>query len=402
MCKLKYLKDLDVGLNDRIQNLPNALENLTNLETLDVSKCDLTEFPQVLSKLKSLKALDIAENERTQNIPRTLENLTNLETLDVSDCDLTEFPQVLCKLKSLKDLNIGWNDRIQNLPRTLENLTNLETLDVSDCNLTQLPEVFCKLKSLQNLNISSNPLKVPLSSRCTFEMKWLHKLNISNTLITSLPQDIERCRSLEELDISDTKIKELPTVIFKMKQLLKVQARYVSIEVLNEDFIKLWLKRPDIFTRGHFQKMMELPTVRFMKPPLEIVRRGPDACMKYYRALRAENAVNCSVLNVTLLGKTGTGKSSLVQSIKEGSSVLINPLDRTVVVDILEVKHKDVLLKIADFGGHDIYEMTCPLFLKSTKQVAIIAVKVQEYNESNHNELVNKVADHRSFSHEEW
>ena len=90
------------------------------------------------------------------------------------------------------------------------------------------------------------------------------------------------------------------------------------------------------------------------------------------------------------MGKTGVGKSSLVHSIKEGSSVLIDPSDRTVVVDTLEVTDKSFLLKIADFGGHDIYEMTCPLFLRSSRQVAIVAVKLSEYNESNHDELVTK------------
>ena len=129
---------------------------------------------------------------------------------------------------------------------------------------------------------------------------------------------------------------------------------------------------------------------QFIQPPGEIVRRGRDACVRYDRALNADNAVNCNMLNVTVMGKTGAGKSSLIHSIKEGSSVLVDPLDRTVVVDTLEVKYKDVLLKIADFGGHDVYEMTCPMFLKSTKKVAIIAVKLPEYTENNHSELVTK------------
>ena len=175
-----------------------------------------------------------------------------------------------------------------------------------------------------------------------------------------------------------------------MKNLRNVIALNVSIEVLDENFVKLWSQRPEVFTEGRFLKMVGDYHKRFVEPPDEIVHRGPEACMKYYRALKADDAVNCSIINVTLMGKTGAGKSSLIQSIKEGSSVLVDPSDRTVVVDTLEVKHEDVLLKITDFGGHDIYEITCPMFLKSTKQVAIIAVKVQEYNENKHDELVTK------------
>ena len=388
LCKLKSLKALDIVWNNRIENLPSTLENLKNLETLNVSDCELTEFPGVLCKLKSLKALDIVWNNRIENLPSTLENLKNLETLNVSNCGLTEFPQVLCKLKSLKALDIARNGKIQYLPDTLENLKNLETLNVSNCKLTEFPGVLCKLKSLKALDIAWNPF-TELSS-LIFEIKWLHKLDISHTSITHLPKAIERCERLEQLDISNSRIIEFPTVIFKMKKLSSVVAIHVQIKVLDEDFVNLWSQRPDIFTEGRFQKVVGLPTVYFLKPPNEIVQRGPEACRKYYRALNADAAVNCIILNVTVMGVTGAGKSSLVHSIKEGSSVLIDPSDRTVVVDTLEVKQKDVLLKITDFGGHDIYEMTCPLFMKSTKQVAIVAVKLSEYTESNHSQLVTK------------
>ena len=54
------------------------------------------------------------------------------------------------------------------------------------------------------------------------------------------------------------------------------------------------------------------------------------------------------------------------------------------------MKHENALLKFADFGGHDVYQITYPLFLKSTKQATIVAVKLFEYTENNHNELVTK------------
>ena len=439
LCKLKSLKTLDIRWNENIRNLPDTLENLTNLEKLNMSECGLTEFPQVLCKLKSLKELQVRWFDNIGSLPGTLGNLTNLETLSLSNqgqtefpkilcklssfktlhidyqfeendriqkligtlkclthlekltlsnCDLKEFPQDLCKLKSLKVLDIAGNGKIQNLPCALENLTNVKTLALSGCGLTEFPQVLRKLKSLQNLYISRNPLKE--LSTFIFEIKWLHSLNVSDTSITCLPPMIERCEHLEELNVSGTQIKEFPTVIFKMKNLRNVIAKNVSIQVLAEDFVKLWSQRPEVFTEGRFLKMVGNYRKRFVKPPSEIVRRGPEACMKYYRALKADDTVNCSILNVTVMGKTGAGKSSLIHSIKEGFSVLINPSDRTVVVDQLEVKHEDILLKIADFGGHEIYEMTCPLFLKSTKQAAIVAVKLSEYNENSHNQLVTK------------
>ena len=318
-----------------------------------------------MCKLKSLKELFIARNDKIQNLPETLKDLSNLKKLNVSGCRLRGFPKVLCKLKTLKILDFSRNHQIQNLPQALEGLKNLETLNVSGCGIIEFSQVLGELQFLQKLDISRNP-------------------------VTKLPGEIERCKCLQQLNISESKIKEFPTFLFKMKNLSIVAAFGTHIEVLEEDFVKFWSQRPDIYTEGRFQKVYGLENLRFVKPPHEIVERGPEACMKYYRALRADNAVNCSLLNVTVMGQIGAGKSSLVQSIKEGSSVIVDPSDRTVVVDTVDVKHEDILLKIADFGGHDIYEMTYPMFLKSTKQAAIVAVKLSEYTENNHDELVTK------------
>ena len=80
----------------------------------------------------------------------------------------------------------------------------------------------------------------------------------------------------------------------------------------------------------------------------------------------------------------------MIHTLKEGASYLVDPSDRTVVVDTVEVKDVDVLLQVTDFGGHDIYELTCPLFLKSRHQATFVAVKLSEYNEDTHDELVTK------------
>ena len=121
--KLRKLNMLNIEGNDHVATLSESLENLTKLETLNVSRCGLTEFPRVLCRIKSLKTLDISGNNitglfvtgygRRLILPDKLDNLTNLETLNVSNCGLTEFPQVVCKLKSLKVLDIAKNNIIE-------------------------------------------------------------------------------------------------------------------------------------------------------------------------------------------------------------------------------------------------------------------------------------------------
>ena len=49
-------------------------------------------------------------------------------------------------------------------------------------------------------------------------------------------------------------------------------AKNVAIEMLDEDFVKLWSQNPDIFKKGIFLKMVGRYLHRFVKPPNEIVQ----------------------------------------------------------------------------------------------------------------------------------
>ena len=388
LCELESLKVLDIRCNNKINKLPETLVDLTKLEVINLSLCSLTEFPHVLCKLKSLTSLDISGNN-IQKLPGTLEYLVNLEILNVSSCGFTEFPDVLCKLILLKVLIIGGNDKIQKIPQTLSNLTNLETFDMPSCDLMDFPLVLCELISLKMLSIGDNKKVQSLPESIKF-LTNIQKLDVSGTSISQLPREIEHCQNLKKLDISGCKFKEFPTVIFYMNTSLNVDAFNLSITELDKEFVELWVQNPDIFGEGKFQKVTGLLPINIVKPPHEIVDRGPGACKKYYRALESDEAVNCSMLNVTVIGKTGTGKSSLIHSMNKGHSVPIRPSEKTIPVDTFRMKCKDVCLKFIDLRRHDIYGMTCRLFLKSTRQETIIVVKLPEYSESSHNDHVTK------------
>ena len=384
----------------------DQLKYCRNLTELTLRWCGLETFPDFMSSLQILKSLNVSGNSFVGGLPNSIGKLRNLEALDISFCILEDFAAELSELKTLKTLNIEQNG-IQDISESIANLTMFEKLNVSRCELREFPGGLCELKSLQELQIEGNK-KVERLPESLRNLTNLHKLNISETSITRLPQAIEGCKNLKEINICYCQFREFPTVIYQLKNMSTVSATGVRFEVLDEDFVKLWSQKPHIFTTKQFQilsfpdeKMVETRRIEvergvgkrrkkvqqtvvrtiparnistrymFVKPQDEIVQRGPYAYIRYYRALNADNAVNCYLLNVTVMGKTGAGKSSLIHSIKEGSSVLVDPSDRTVMVDTLEVKHEDVLLKIADFGGHDIYEMTCPLFLKSKKQLLL-------------------------------
>ena len=101
---------------------------------------------------------------------------------------------------------------------------------------------------------------------------------------------------------------------------------------------------------------MDLTTL--IQPPFVIFEKGSKACLEYYKSLHLSTVSYCILLSIQVLGKTGSGKTSLIHSLKQGKPQLVDALGRTAVVDVVEVKQDDVLLKITDFGGHDIYELT--------------------------------------------
>ena len=83
--------------------------------------------------------------------------------------------------------------------------------------------------------------------------------------------------------------------------------------------------------------------------------------------------------NIILLGSTTAGKTSLKNSLVKGESNLTKLEERTIAVDeetweLMENLH----FHMFDFGGHDVYELMYPIFLKERKGSIIIAVDLSK------------------------
>ena len=428
---LTNLKDLILWGNEEIKQFPKSLAKLTSLQKLDISCCRLKEYPTIVSKLTHLKELKFWGNEDVSSLPNSLGQLTLLEKLDVSSCGFRKFPEAICKLTSLKTLIMIANVHVlTSIPRSLAKLTNLEELNVRGCKLLDYPDIVLQMPSLKIVKVyperinSSFPAspgnitdveELNLSRFCpdvdmaecddpdvdllrhelyafpNFLTK-LRKLQVlylnGNKHIKSLPPSIAQLTNLKELHLSGCGFREFPGVVCRIPNLQKVYLDENHIVILDEAFVKFW--QDTSFPFLEFLKKHKIDLSSLEQPPFETVQNGSLSCVLYYRSLKSSSIVGCNIQSVQILGKTGAGKSSLIHTLKEGASYLVDPSDRTVVVDTVEVKDVDVLLQVTDFGGHDIYELTCPLFLKSRHQATFVAVKLSEYNEDTHDELVTK------------
>jgi Leucine-rich repeat (LRR) protein len=73
--------------------------------------------------------------------------------------------------------------------------------------------LFCTFSALKSLSLAGNKLTLlPLLSKCN----ELHKLNLNNNMIETIPKDFARLSYLKELRLANNKIDKLPDFMASM------------------------------------------------------------------------------------------------------------------------------------------------------------------------------------------
>ena len=248
---LRELKRIKMSGNSLTGRVPNGLVNLRKLETLDISFSENVSWflPENMSDLKSLKefkvgglnihltsfnrlykvetleAISITSSTIQGKLPDGISSLTKLKNLNLGGTRITSLPSDITTLSELVVLNIGRCSKLTSLPENIGDLSQLEQLDMNNSGVEILPEGFGRLTGLKSLNISyCGALKTlsqdfgnlrnmtsfnmvscaSLSSlpETVADMKWLKKIVLTNTSLTSLPAFFSQMTSLEELDIT--------------------------------------------------------------------------------------------------------------------------------------------------------------------------------------------------------
>lgn len=183
---ISRLEILELDLHGclKLKCLPSSICKLTFLKRLDISDCK--EFNRLPDEFGDLKALNFLRAPRTaiEELPSSIIHLYQLELLDLYGCSkLKSLPNGICDMHSLARVIVSSGKKIDNLPHyvrksrvlvdlyalqretnrptgfalpPLFDLDKLKTLILRDCCITELPNTLRPLPSLEELDLSCN------------------------------------------------------------------------------------------------------------------------------------------------------------------------------------------------------------------------------------------------------
>ncbi|KAI9187267.1 hypothetical protein LWI28_026143 [Acer negundo] len=221
--KLKNLERLSLSDNSlSISTTFKVNSSFPKLISLDLSSCNINEFPEILSAADNLEMLDLADNKIHGHIPNWLFNISNLSYLYLSNNFLTGSIEQL-PWKGLRYLDLSLNQLSGPIPSSIFEQVNLTYLDLSynslsmsttlkvnssfpklyylslsSCNINEFPEIVSTANNLEWLELSDNKIHGHIPN-WLFNISTLSHVNISHNFVTG----IERLpwKDLQNLDL---------------------------------------------------------------------------------------------------------------------------------------------------------------------------------------------------------
>lgn len=133
---------------ERLKQIPDTVFTaFPNLKFLDLSKNSLTELPDKIEKLEKLETLNLSKNRLT-TLPESIGNLRSLKLLNVNQNKITHLPPAIGKLENLEYLDL-WGNELTDLPKEMADLNNLKEIDLrvilfNDNEQKRLKKLFSK------------------------------------------------------------------------------------------------------------------------------------------------------------------------------------------------------------------------------------------------------------------
>ncbi|XP_042230061.1 toll-like receptor Tollo [Homarus americanus] len=198
--------------NSLIEIHPHALHHSSNLKEVFLGNNHLQAIPTALENLSFLKALDVSRNDIVSIQPFLFGGLGNLETLNVSYNKMNGISQgSFAGLVSLETLDMRDNQLRAVSEGSFDGVPSVRHLTLARNELTDINGVFAGLEHLESLDLSYNNIRM---FDYAFIPRQLIKLDLKNNKIEQLGNffKVQSVLTLEILDASYNGITRLTEV----------------------------------------------------------------------------------------------------------------------------------------------------------------------------------------------
>ena len=264
---------LKLGGN-QLDFIPEDISCLKDLTKLDISSCELKEFPLSVVRLRKLQGLNISNNF-IHNIPEDISKL-NLKTFCFGGNPLDEFPAFLDRfVVDLEEIDLS-TSFLEGVPSLIQKSQNMKKFKINDNCVEDLPDLL-SFQNLEKLEIKENPIKhLPDSFQHAYRLKFLdisstnleeippqlvhlaklEHLTMVNCALETLPEDWKQCVAITHLDLSENLLCTLPSSISQLQKLQKLDLKSCCLS----EFPKVLLEMNSLHTLNLEQNLIpDLP-----------------------------------------------------------------------------------------------------------------------------------------------
>ncbi|KAL9239696.1 hypothetical protein vseg_013994 [Gypsophila vaccaria] len=359
---LRNLLALDLsGLNLTFTASSRSNSSALKLQLLDLSLCNLTEFPPFLRHQTELQALYLPGNKIEGLIPQWLINTTKVSLLEIGlgGNKLTGFeqPASVIPWQNLEGFDISNNEWLGPPPKPP---SSLQIYLASYNMLTgNIPKDICKAMSLNYLELSNNSLSGHIPSCIGDQLgESLQLLDLrGNNLSGTIPLRFTKLCRLEMINLSDNKLEgDLPRSLSNCSKLQILDIGKNSFK----DIFPSWLgSRPElqvlVLRHNKFHGSVEDPKLGNEFSLLRIIDLSynlfigplPSAYFQNWHKMQVSNEDKSGSLNTISTVYFEVGKDEIMEQDQFDYSITItNKGTETLYTKILTV------FRVIDFSSN--------------------------------------------------
>ncbi|KAJ3002680.1 UNVERIFIED_CONTAM: hypothetical protein HDU68_006103 [Siphonaria sp. JEL0065] len=206
--------------------IPPAVGALESLTSLTANNCNLAgSIPDEINNLVSLLSLDLAFNALSGYIP-PLDRLSKLVSLRLESNELFgPIPEHISCLSNCRTICLSNNQLSGSLPSSLGAISTLEQFYACRNKITgSIPIEFSKLMQLKELDLSKNRLSGTISPRLGKLGKLRALFLDHNQLSGPVPRQLGNCTCLEDLVLSNNRLGgRIPKELGNLKNMVTLQ-----------------------------------------------------------------------------------------------------------------------------------------------------------------------------------